>query len=76
MLVGALAESFRAVVQANPACKGRDVGSGISRSIGDCAWKIAKLPGKEDLEPTIGGQFRHGDIRYCTADIAMARKLL
>jgi dTDP-L-rhamnose 4-epimerase len=53
-----------------------NIGSGISKSIGDCAREVAKLLGKEDFEPTVSGQFRKGDIRHCTADIARARKVL
>ncbi|MGO8943720.1 MAG: NAD-dependent epimerase/dehydratase family protein [Syntrophobacteraceae bacterium] len=52
-----------------------NIGSGISKCIGDCAGQIAKLLGKKDLEPAISGQFRKGDIRHCTADITKARKL-
>jgi dTDP-L-rhamnose 4-epimerase len=52
-----------------------NVGSGVARRIGDCAFALAELLGK-DIEPLISAKFRKGDIRHCTADIAMARQLL
>ncbi len=53
-----------------------NIGSGIPRRIGEYAYALAKLLGRNDIEPIISGQFRKGDIRHCSADIAKAGKLL
>jgi dTDP-L-rhamnose 4-epimerase len=37
---------------------------------------MAKVLGKEDIEPEIVGKCRVGDIRNCFADITLARKVL
>jgi dTDP-L-rhamnose 4-epimerase len=53
-----------------------NVGSGIARPIGVIARTLAQLIGREDLAPTITGQFRKGDIRHCIADISRIQSLL
>ena len=53
-----------------------NIGSGEPRSIADCAVQLATLLGRPELEPTITGKFRRGDIRHCTADLTRARSLL
>lgn len=53
-----------------------NIGSGVPRRIRDCAYELAQLLGRADLEPEITAQFRSGDIRHCTADINKARELL
>jgi dTDP-L-rhamnose 4-epimerase len=53
-----------------------NIGGGSARRIGDCAFALAHLLGKDDIQPSICGRFRKGDIRHCTADIARARRLL
>lgn len=52
-----------------------NVGSGTPRRIGECARLLARILGSE-VAPQVSGQFRHGDIRHCTADISRARQLL
>jgi dTDP-L-rhamnose 4-epimerase len=51
-----------------------NLGSGISRHIGDIAVTLATLTGREDVVPEITGRFRRGDVRHCVADITRARE--
>lgn len=62
----------------SPAADGAvlNIGSGVPRPIGEIALLLARMVGREDLQPQITGQFRTGDIRHCTADIGRARRLL
>lgn len=53
-----------------------NIGSGVPRPIGEIARLLARMVGREDLQPQITGQFRTGDIRHCTADIDRAHRLL
>jgi dTDP-L-rhamnose 4-epimerase len=53
-----------------------NVGSGCSYAIRDIAEGIARVIGKEYLEPEITGKYRVGDIRHCFADISRARSVL
>jgi dTDP-L-rhamnose 4-epimerase len=53
-----------------------NIGSGIPRSIGDVARTLARLVGREDLQPNITQTFRKGDIRHCFADCSHARDVL
>src|SRR4029434_1792611 len=53
-----------------------NLGSGEPRRIGDIGRTLAGLTGREDLQPRVTGQFRRGDVRHCTADIARARETL
>jgi dTDP-L-rhamnose 4-epimerase len=52
-----------------------NVAGGRPRWIADCARALAALLGS-DVEPTISGRFRHGDIRHCTADVRRAGERL
>ena len=62
----------------SPAADGQviNIGSGVARRIGDVAHDLARAAGIAGIEPSITGQFRLGDVRHCTADIARARRLL
>ncbi len=53
-----------------------NVGSGQPRTIREVAELMAKVMGKEHLEPEITGEYRVGDIRHCFADISKARQIL
>ena len=53
-----------------------NIGSGIPRPIADCARVLARLMGRDDIEPLVNHQFRKGDIRHCTADTTRAVRLL
>jgi dTDP-L-rhamnose 4-epimerase len=53
-----------------------NVGSGRSYTIREIGERIARVVGKEYLEPEITGKYRVGDIRHCFADIGRARTVL
>jgi dTDP-L-rhamnose 4-epimerase len=53
-----------------------NVGSGRSVSVNEIAARLAKVLGKEGLEPEVTGQYRVGDIRHCFADISRAGEVL
>ena len=75
--------NIRDVVQANLlalSSKGGDgmalnVGSGKPVTIAAVAREIAQMLGS-DVEPTVPGVYRAGDIRHCFADISKAQALL
>lgn len=52
-----------------------NIGTGASVSVREIARMLARGLGKE-IEPTIVGKYREGDIRHCVADISRARRLL
>jgi dTDP-L-rhamnose 4-epimerase len=52
-----------------------NVGSGRNYTVVETARRLAEVLGR-DLEPTITGKYRIGDIRHCFADITNARSLL
>ncbi len=53
-----------------------NIGSGHSYTIKEIGQRIARVIGKEYLEPEITGKYRVGDIRHCFADISLARTVL
>ncbi len=53
-----------------------NIGSGENYSISQVARELSKVLGKTDIEPSISGKFRIGDIRHCFADITIAQKVL
>ncbi len=63
---------------ANDAVSGQvlNVGTGVTRPVGEIATTLARLVGREDITPNITGQFRKGDIRHCVADISRIRSAL
>jgi dTDP-L-rhamnose 4-epimerase len=75
--------NIRDVVQANLlalSSKGGDgmalnVGSGKPVTIAEVATEIAQMLGA-DVEPTVPGVYRAGDIRHCFADISKTQALL
>ena len=52
-----------------------NIGSGIAITIREIAQRMARVLAM-DLAPEITGQHRAGDIRHCTADIHLARRVL
>jgi dTDP-L-rhamnose 4-epimerase len=52
-----------------------NIGTGRATTILKVAHKLAKGLGVE-VEPTVVGKFREGDIRHCVADITRAQELL
>src|SRR5262249_1442273 len=53
-----------------------NIGSGTPRRIADVARTVARVLGADGIAPDVTGQFRRGDVRHCTADVARARRLL
>jgi dTDP-L-rhamnose 4-epimerase len=53
-----------------------NVGSGQSYTIREIAERLARVMGKEYIEPELTGKYRVGDIRHCFADITHARTTL
>jgi len=53
-----------------------NIGSGRAYTVLEIARKVARVLGKEDIEPEISGKYRVGDIRHCFSDIRLARRLL
>lgn len=53
-----------------------NVGSGQPRTVREIAAKLARVVGKENVQPEILGKYRVGDIRHCYADIARAQRVL
>ncbi len=62
----------------HPAAPGRvfNVGSGRAYTVREVAARMARVLGREDIEPEITGRYRVGDIRHCVADIGAARAAL
>jgi dTDP-L-rhamnose 4-epimerase len=53
-----------------------NVGSGRSYTISEVAERLARVMGKEYIQPEVTGKYRVGDIRHCFADISVARATL
>jgi dTDP-L-rhamnose 4-epimerase len=45
-------------------------------SVREIADRLARVIGKEHIEPEITGKYRVGDIRHCFADISLAERTL
>jgi dTDP-L-rhamnose 4-epimerase len=53
-----------------------NVGSGTSVSVRELAERLARVLGREDIEPEVVGKARAGDVRHCFADVSLAREVL
>jgi dTDP-L-rhamnose 4-epimerase len=53
-----------------------NVGSGQACTVREVAARLAKVLGKEGIEPEIIGKYRVGDIRHCFSDIGKAQRVL
>jgi dTDP-L-rhamnose 4-epimerase len=53
-----------------------NVGSGRPRTVLEVAEKMARVMGRQHIEPEVSGKYRVGDIRHCFADIRLARRVL
>jgi len=53
-----------------------NIGSGRPQTVRAIASRLARVMGREDIEPEIVGKYRVGDIRHCFADISKARRVL
>lgn len=67
-----------ALALGTPAAAGQvlNIGGGRATSVNDIAHGLAKVLGKEHLEPEHVGKYRVGDIRHCFADISLAEQVL
>jgi dTDP-L-rhamnose 4-epimerase len=61
-----------------PAAAGEvfNIGSGEPQTVQAIAARLARVLGKENMQPEILGKYRVGDIRHCFADIAKAERVL
>ena len=53
-----------------------NVGSGHRHTVRAVAQRMARVLGREHIEPEITGKYRVGDIRHCFADITLAGEVL
>ncbi len=53
-----------------------NIGSGEQVTVREIAGRLALLLGRENVAPTVSGEYRAGDIRHCFADISLAAKIL
>jgi dTDP-L-rhamnose 4-epimerase len=53
-----------------------NIGSGQPYTVREVAERLARVLGKERLEPEVTGKYRVGDIRHCYADISLACRVL
>jgi dTDP-L-rhamnose 4-epimerase len=53
-----------------------NVGGGESVSVREIAERLARVIGKDHIEPEVTGKYRVGDIRHCFADIGLAGRTL
>jgi dTDP-L-rhamnose 4-epimerase len=53
-----------------------NVGSGQPITVQEVAARLARVMGKEHIQPEIVGKYRVGDIRHCFADISKAQRVL
>lgn len=53
-----------------------NVGSGRGVTVREIAARLARVLGREGIEPEITGKYRVGDIRHCFADVARAEEAL
>jgi dTDP-L-rhamnose 4-epimerase len=53
-----------------------NIGSGRSISVNEIAGRLAIVLDRQEIEPTVTGKYRVGDIRHCFADISLARRAI
>lgn len=75
--VADVARAFRLALE-RPEAEGRvfNIGSGEARTVRSVAADMARVLGKEEIEPEVTGEYRVGDIRHCFADIRLAQEVL
>ena len=69
-----VARACRLAIESNATGDVFNVASGQRISILEVAQRIAKVLGKERLQPQVTGRYRAGDIRHCFADISHAKQ--
>jgi dTDP-L-rhamnose 4-epimerase len=72
-----IAQACRLALE-SPAAAGDvfNVASGNVYTVREIAQRLAKVMGKERVQPEVTGKYRVGDIRHCFADITKARTVL
>jgi dTDP-L-rhamnose 4-epimerase len=62
----------------NSAAAGRalNISSGVPMTVKEAAERTVQALGRNDLQPSLTGKYRAGDIRHCFADISQAREVL
>jgi dTDP-L-rhamnose 4-epimerase len=53
-----------------------NIGSGRSVTVNEIAERLARILGRDDIEPEVTGRYRVGDIRHCFADVSLAEQVL
>jgi dTDP-L-rhamnose 4-epimerase len=53
-----------------------NVGGGQDYTVREIAERVARVLGRDHVEPEITGKYRVGDIRHCFADVTLARQVL
>jgi len=71
-----LAQACLLALETQAADVALNIGSGNAYTIVEIAQRLARVLGREDIEPEISGRYRAGDIRNCFADISQARAAL
>lgn len=61
-----------------PAAAGRafNISSGEPMTVKEVAERTVRAIGRSDIEPSLTGKYRAGDIRHCFADISLAKQVL
>jgi dTDP-L-rhamnose 4-epimerase len=72
-----VARACRLALQ-TPAAAGEvfNVGSGQACTVREVAARLARVLGRDRLQPEITGKYRVGDIRHCFSDIGKAQRVL
>ena len=53
-----------------------NISSGVPMTVKEVAERTVRAIGSHDIEPSITGNYRAGDIRHCFADISLAKRVL
>lgn len=53
-----------------------NIGSGTSASVHEVAVRLAGVLDRDEIEPTVTGRYRVGDVRHCFADVTRAADTL
>lgn len=70
-----VAAAARLALEADAAGQVVNIASGTALTIREVAERMGRVLGRE-IAPEITGQYRVGDVRHCTADIGLARRVL
>ncbi|HEU4625311.1 MAG TPA: SDR family NAD(P)-dependent oxidoreductase [Steroidobacteraceae bacterium] len=71
-----LAQACVLALETDAADVALNIGSGNAYTIIEIARRLARVLGRESIEPQVSGRYRAGDIRNCYADIARATEVL